>query len=524
VTERTEELNKQKIELETIFETSKDAIAIIDLESNFLHSNKAYIELAGYTKEELLKTSFLAFSVPEDLERSKQAIDKSIQYGFVENHEQSCYNKDGDIFTINTSMAMLPDKKRMLITAKNITDEVILRKELILSKDAAEEANKFKSEFLANMSHEIRTPMNAIIGMTNLALESELNNTQHNYVNKANIAAESLLGIINDILDFSKIEAGKLELSKDHFRLREVISHTLHLMSVSIKDRGIKTKVKLDKEVPPIYFSDSLRLGQVLINLVSNAVKFSHNNGTITLSISLLEENDKDATIRFCVTDEGIGISETNQKKLFQSFSQADSSTQRKFGGTGLGLVISQKIIHLMGGEIWVESEEGKGSTFIFTITMKKSNTDSLIESNQNSEKAMQLAIEKIRGSHILLVEDNEMNQELAEDLLSRNGTKVTIANNGEEALNILKEQNFDVILMDCQMPVMDGYEATRYIRKLERYKTLAILAMTANVMSTDKEKALESGMDDLISKPINPVNMFTTMARWIKRDSLVKV
>ena len=400
--------------------------------------------------------------------------------------------------------------------------EKVLRMEaeeaLIKAKITAEQATQSKSEFLANMSHEIRTPMNSVIGMTDLALDNKLDDSSRNYVQKANMAAKNLLGIINDILDFSKMEAGKLDLYPNHFELKEIISNTLHLISVAAKDKNIKTKVKLDKDVPKYYFADSLRLGQVLTNLATNAVKFSHNEGSVILAISLKEKNNKGAVVEFSVIDEGIGISPEAQNKLFQSFSQADSSTQRKFGGTGLGLAISKKIIELMDGEIHLKSEEGKGSTFSFTIRMKKSSKENIIQNTQDTKQAMKLAIDKLRDKHILLVEDNEMNQELAIDLLERNGLIVTLAQDGQEAIDRLQTQSFDLVLMDVQMPIMDGYTATKVIREQESFKDLPIIAMTANVLSGDVHKAREAGMDDHIAKPIIPANMFVTIAKWINK------
>lgn len=400
---------------------------------------------------------------------------------------------------------------------QDITSLVESNRQLIVAKEAAEEAAKVKSEFLANMSHEIRTPMNAVIGMTALALDTALDDKQRNYVQKANIAAENLLGIINDILDFSKLEAGRLQLSPVHFKLSDVFSQTLHLINTAAKSKDMRIKVMMGPEVPRYLFADSLRLGQVLTNLTSNAVKFSHQGGSIILSASLKEESDMDAVIQFSIADEGIGVSLEKQEKLFKAFSQAESSTTRRFGGTGLGLTISKSIVELMGGEIWLESEEGVGSTFSFTTRMRKSDENAVMESTQDSKKRTRMAVQRLKGAHILLAEDNEMNQELAAELLRMHGLKVTIANNGQEVLDILKRERFDGILMDCQMPVMDGYMATRKIREQEQYKSLPILAMTANVMEGDRQKTLMAGMDDYIAKPIDAAEMFLTMVKWIK-------
>jgi signal transduction histidine kinase/DNA-binding NarL/FixJ family response regulator len=452
---------------------------------------------------------------------------------------------------------------RLAGSNRDITQRKEMEVALRASKEAAEEANRAKSEFLANMSHELRTPMNGVIGMSRLLLETDLSAEQQDLAETAKTSAESLLTILNDILDFSKIEARKLELDSLPFALRETLDGVLKTFAFHAKEKGIDLRCTVTSETPDALIGDSGRIRQILINLVGNALKFTEY-GEVTVEVqspkfkvqeeqelqtlNLEPETLNSHLVHFIVRDTGIGIPLEKQQTIFDAFAQADGSTTRKYGGTGLGLTICHKLTEMMGGEIWVESEVGKGSAFHFTVRLEvQPLTVEPVETSPETEAyvaKMMAARESLRGKRVLLAEDNAVNQKLVVRLLQKLDCDIVVAKNGREALIAVEHQDpFDVVLMDCQMPEMDGFAATAAIRRREAQGRLAqsalkgkapspdssglpshssltplripIIAMTANAMKGDRERCLAAGMDDYMTKPIKPAELQTTLARW---------
>lgn len=387
--------------------------------------------------------------------------------------------------------------------------------ELQIEKEKAEFAAKVKSEFLANMSHEIRTPLNGIIGYAEMILNTDSLEKTHKQAETILNQSEHLLGIINDILDQAKIDAGKIDLEKIPLNLKNLIELIVSISYIKAVDKGLYFKVDADPDVHNFVIGDPLRLRQILLNFVSNAIKFTESGG-ITIKIDKTEEyksNDKDfQKIRFSVSDTGIGIPKDRQKQIFEQFSQADSSTTRKYGGTGLGVSISAKLLELMGSKIELESEEGQGSTFSFTIDMEKCSESQTIE-EQASSVLTDCNFEKLKGT-ILLVEDYPVNQQVISQHLINEGHKVIIAENGKIALDYIAKHRFDLILMDVQMPVMDGYEATSFIKTLG-YK-IPVIGLTANVDAQSKKRCVQAGMDDIQAKPIKKKHLLETVQKWM--------
>ena len=501
---------------------SLDAVIICDISGHILYYNETASNLYQYGIDELVNKhiSVLNGDEPEVSETVFKSLTE--QGGWV--GEKFERKKDGSIFPIYMTASLIKNDEGKIIAISGIIRDITTRrkqdKELIDSKVAAEKANRTKSEFLAMMSHEIRTPMNAIIGFTELLLGSKLDKEQADYMKTIRLSGNNLLNIINDILDFSKIESGKFELEDKPFNLIKCVDDVISTLSIRASEKGIKLLRVFGKNTPEIVSSDEVRIRQILMNLVGNSIKFT-NRGEVIIKVDadyLFDE--KKWQLKFCVIDSGIGIPPDKINKLFKPFSQVDSSNTRKFGGTGLGLVICKRLCELMEGNIWVESIVGKGSVFYFNINAKATDvkTHEAAEKKTNGYQKMDYVFSEKHPLKILLAEDNLINQKLIAKVLERFGYKAEIVSNGQQVLDKIVDTRYDLIITDVQMPVMDGLETTLAIRALPDdefdNRNLYIVALTASALEEEYNKCFEVGMNDVILKPIDIEKLSDSLSR----------
>lgn len=508
--ETEEALFASEKRLRTMLESSPIAVRIMrNSDRRVIFANDAFINMLHSTREVIIGIDPVQFyENPQDWTDIQQTLNRGDS---IVNRMFTLHDVNGQIFWALGSLSSIDyeGESANLGWFYDVTP-------IIKGQQQAEEANQSKSDFLANMSHEIRTPMNAIIGLSHLCLQTPLNDKQRDYVSKVHYSARSLLGIINDILDFSKIEAGKFDLENADFNLQSNLANIDSLIGHLAREKRLHFDIHVDPDVPLYLWGDAERLRQVLLNLAGNAVKFTQV-GSININVKLNHASNDKVELEFCISDTGIGISEQQMSHLFQPFNQADSSTSRKFGGTGLGLAICKRLVEMMGGKLWVESTIDKGSHFFFTAQFGIGRE---FEFNHQPNAEDLLARSQLKGRRILLVEDNPFNQQVAKELLEKIGVKVTLANNGSQALEQLHDATFDIVLMDIQMPIMDGFEATRLIRENPALSTQCIIAMTANAMIEDRQRCISAGMNDFITKPITPDLLYQTLAKWIIDDS----
>lgn len=481
---------KESKKFESLLKASGDGIHVLNINGNLIEANEAFCNMLGYTYEEAkqlkVKDWDVKYSPTESIEHIPQLI------GSCTTFETLHKRKDGKIINveINAVGVEIGGEPTLFCAARDITNRKIVEQELQEAKEKAELATMAKSEFLANMSHEIRTPMNAITGMTYLLKDTNLDTIQLDFVKKIESAANSLLGIINDVLDFSKIEAGKIELENIEFDLHNIIENVVNIIELKIQEKDLEFVVGYDHNMNMNLFGDPLRLTQILTNLATNAIKFT-NSGEIGIFIQKVRRN----RFRFKVKDTGIGLSKDQIKKLFHSFTQADSTTTRRFGGTGLGLAISKKFVEMMNGTIWVESELGVGSEFIFEVD--------LIE-----KEPKQRIYDNFDNKHVLIVEDTPSWQIIISKLLKNFNIHISVANNGEEAIDMVCKRNmkFDLILMDWKMPKLDGIETAKTIKQTCNQEKIPTIIMVSAYSAVDiMQKAKSVGIEHFLRKPINP-------------------
>lgn len=532
VRERTKELENTNLALKRsegdirlLLDSTAEAIYGIDLEGNCTFCNASCLRVLGYQDQNELIGKNMHWQIhykckdgtPYSAENCKifQAFIKG-EGSHVD--DEVFWRADGTSFPVEYySYPQFRDGQVVgaVVTFTDITERLKVKNELINAKLRAEAANKAKSEFLATMSHEIRTPMNGIIGFLQILEQTELNDKQKEYINTIKTSTDTLLAVINDILDISKIEAGKLELERILFDIRETVETTVHSFTAQTRKKGLELNVLIRSDIPQFALGDPTKLRQVLGNVINNAVKFT-DQGEVFIEVSLNKETETGIELLFTIKDTGIGMTTEEISKLFKPFTQVDSSSARKYGGTGLGLAICKSIVEMMQGKIDVASEKGKGTKLSFTVFLEKSGEEFNKIGHGTFATKDTTRDQHQSGLKILLAEDNEINIKVFVELLKKAGFGCDLALNGEEAVRACLEKEYDLIFMDCQMPVLDGYEATRQIRKIEgKGKHPVIIAITAYAMESDVEKCFQAGMDDFLSKPFRREDLMNIIKKY---------
>lgn len=517
-------LKESENKIRAILDNSPVAITMTDDKERIVLWNKFTEELFGLKKADLHLQPISKLYPEKEWKRIRKMNIRKL--GGQHTFETHALTKKGKEIPVHVSVNILKDEEGNVTGSvgilKDNTEELKAKEMMLQAKLTAEQASESKSMFLANMSHEVRTPMNAIMGMLDLTIETELNKEQKDNLHIAKDAADNLLGLINDILDLSKVEAGKITLESIEFHLPNVARSVVRSLDVLAKDKGLKVELDLDENVPNLVEGDPVRLRQVIINLTNNALKFT-SKGKVVIRVRAEKSTKTEATFLFSVIDQGIGIPEDRLESVFEIYSQAEASTTRKYGGTGLGLAICRRLTEMMGGKIWVESEVGKGSTFNFTACFKKidaTKSQHLTEAGSEMGVTAEDIEKELKDLKVLLTEDNLVNQKIAAKMLEKQGCIVTAVDNGQLALDILEKEEFDIILMDVQMPVLGGFETTKIIRDNEKVsgKHIPIIALTGRAMEGDKKDCKEAGMDGYVSKPINRKDLFKEITNLLTK------
>lgn len=518
-------LKESEYKTRVILDNSAAAITLTDEKENIVSWNKFTEQLLGMKKRDL-SLKHVSVLYPKD-EWKKIRSENIRKIGSRHHLETKIIRKDGKIIDIDLSINVLTDSSGKIIGSVGIMQDITERKHaqqiLLQAKLAAEEASSAKTMFLANMSHEVRTPMNAIIGMIDLTLDSSLTEDQKDNLKTVRDAAGNLLNLLNDILDLSRVEAGKINLEAIEFNIRNVLHSVCKGLTVLARNKNLELLWGVDSKVPELLIGDPTRVRQVIINLINNAIKFTHK-GKVEVNINVGAAIEDEATLTFSVADTGIGIPKEKQDAIFEPFTQADDSTTRKYGGTGLGLTISTRLVEMMRGRIWVESDPLKGSTFYFTAVFKLARKEPSVTVVSIPQETSQLAPKaNLQDLRILLAEDNMMNQKIATKMLEKKGWFVQVAQNGQEAMEQLSQNHFDIILMDVQMPIIDGLEATRLIREEEKQtgRHIPIVAMTAHAMEGDERRCLAGGMDGYVAKPIDIIRVYEVIENLLTKRTV---